>query len=139
MRYMIRTLLFSFLFPVVAFAHGGVEDGHPDQPIPASPELFAIARVIAIEGEHPDTFVGITRTVQTLRLRIISGADTGVEWTVENGILGDRADMRYKVGDKVVVESLTKVDGNVSFLLREKYRLPSLGWLVVAFLILAVA
>jgi uncharacterized membrane protein len=46
--------------------------------------------------------------------------------------------MEYNVGDKVTVEILTKIDGSTSFILREKYRLPSLGWLLAAFLALAV-
>ncbi len=132
-----RVILFSLLFPVAVFAHGGVDDGHPDEPLPVAGERFAVAEVMAIEDERPDTFAGIDRTVQTLRLKILSGADAGKEWTVENGILGNREDMFYKVGDRITVESITKVDGSTSFIMREKYRLPSLGWLVVGFLILA--
>ncbi len=138
MRRILSYAALTILFPVFAYAHGGVDDGHPDIPVPTTGERFAIAEVISIEGERPDTFAGVDRIVQNLRLRIVSGPDTGVEWMVENGILGLRADMRYAVGDKVIVESMVKVDGSVSFILRETYRLPSLGWLLVGFLVLAV-
>ncbi len=137
-RVRIPALIISLFLPIAVGAHGGVDDGHPDQPLPVAGERFAIARVVSIEREYPDTFAGVDRIVQDLKLRVISGPDTGLEWNVENGILGGRADMRYKVGDKVVVETLTKVDGSVSFILREKYRLPSLGWLLVAFMALAL-
>lgn len=123
-----------FVLPMIVGAQG-VETESPPSFVG---ERFAIARVISIEREYPDTFAGVDRIVQDLRLRVVSGPDTGLEWNVENGILGGRADMRYKVGDKVVVESITKVDGSVSFILREKYRLPSLGWLLVAFMTLAL-
>lgn len=141
-RHMRRTfVLLSCCFallssPLAASAQGGADNGHPNDP--PETDRFAVAQVIAIEGEHPDTFAGVDRIVQNLKLRVITGPDTGKEWTVENGILGGRKDMEYAVGDKVTVEMLTKIDGSVSFILREKYRLPSLGWLLVAFIALAV-
>ena len=101
-------------------------------------ETFATATVTEIVSETDASFADIDRTVQVVRLRVDDGPEAGRTVEVENGILGGREDMRLAVGERVVLETLRKTDGEILHLVREKYRLPSLLWLTVAFVGLAV-
>lgn len=131
LRMFTRFLLLIAILTVTSSAHA--------QGVVSPGEQFSVARVIAIESERPDTFAGMHRTVQMLRLRVTSGTDAGHEWTVENGILeGQEKTMRYAVGDQVVVDALTKVDGSKEYVMRERYRLPALGWLTALFFVLVI-
>lgn len=132
-----RSLIVGMVLMVSAAFFGFTQHAHAQQSSVIPGERFAVAQVIDITDEYDEVFAGINRTVQMLRLKVLSGQDTGLEWTLESGIIGDRADMRYDVGDKVVVEVITKIDGTQSFIMRERYRLPSLGWLLAAFVGLA--
>ncbi len=96
------------------------------------------ARVTAIEHVETDASMGLTREVQTVRLRLESGPEEGTETRLENGIVNDREDMRLHEGDRVVLEQLEKSDGTVRYLVREQYRLPALVMLVAGFCVLAV-
>ena len=55
-------------------------------------QKFGIAQVISIESEHEEHTMDIPRTVQRVHLRMISGIDTGKEWTLDNAVLNERED-----------------------------------------------
>jgi len=99
---------------------------------------FARAKVLEIINETQDNDYGFERVVQTVRLRVMSGQYEGQEFTLENGILNGRADMTLAEGETVVVERLRKPDGSTDWLIREKYRLPALLWLIILFFIAAI-
>ncbi|MBM3231557.1 YibE/F family protein [Candidatus Peregrinibacteria bacterium] len=101
-------------------------------------EEFATAKVIRILIEVDDDAFGFQRKVQQVRLRLTSGPDAGTEFSTENGILNDREDMRMSEGETIVVRKLIKSDGSVEYLTAEKYRLPTVIWIGVFFLILTV-
>ncbi|MDB4978464.1 MAG: lipoprotein [Candidatus Peribacteria bacterium] len=100
---------------------------------------FERGKVLAITKEVPDNFAGIDRTVQTVHIKITAGPDTGKEFDLENGVLGNRNDMRLSVGETVVLEKLEKSDGNIEYQVREKYRLPAVLYLGLFFVVLAFA
>jgi uncharacterized membrane protein len=117
-----------FLWPVFG-AHA--------QGIPVPTEEFMRAKVTRIIDEREDVSFGIRRTAQHVVLRITSGDEKGKDVTMENGILGDRADMTLTAGETVIVKRVA-YDGKSTYLITEKYRLPAILSLMVFFLVLTV-
>jgi uncharacterized membrane protein len=103
-----------------------------------SNEQFGVAKVMHIVGERHEDSMGIARTVQEVELKIESGIDAGYSWTLENSVIDGREDMRLSVGQRVVIEKQTKMNGESQYLVRETYRLPQIGWLVVFFLAITI-
>lgn len=96
-------------------------------------QLYVRAKVVAITQERTDTVAGLERTVQAAQLRILSGPDTGLDMQIENGILPNRADMRLRTGETIIMQRLEQPSGEVQYLVREKYRLHVLLLLTLAF------
>jgi len=108
-----------------------------DAAIDRTRDDFYTATVLSILGEIRDEDPDFPRTVQTVRMRLNDGRDNP-EFTMENGVLPGRGDMLLKEGETVVVERLSKADGSVQYLVREKYRLWHIVALVAAFVVAAV-
>lgn len=104
-------------------------------PSAAPTEEFMRATVIKILQETKGEDYGVDRTDQQVTLRIMSGDEQGKELTVDNAILNNRSDMRLVEGETVILRKID-YEGRVRYLIAEKYRLPSLLWLGVFFLIL---
>ncbi len=101
-------------------------------------DSYATATVQVILSEEQDDAAGFSRTVQTVQLSVESGPLAGEDVITENAILGERADMRLAVGDRVVLERIVQVDGTERLLIREPYRLPSLVLIASIFAALAM-
>lgn len=101
---------------------------------PDAGEEFHVATVTAINDQYQDEYAGMKRTVQKVTLLL----DTGDAVSVENGILPGRGDMVLSQGEKIVVSKLDMADGEIRYLIREKYRLHSLFFLALAFVFLCV-
>ncbi|HLD71921.1 MAG TPA: YibE/F family protein [Candidatus Peribacteraceae bacterium] len=122
-----RWLLLAFLLSSVPLRAAAQTEPH---------EEYMRAHILEILSETSEEFAGIDRTVQIVRMEIISGPDDGEIFELENGILQDRADMRLRQGETIVMRKLVKSDGTSEYLIAEKYRLPSLFWLSAFFLLL---
>ncbi len=105
----------------------------------APSEEFFTARITAVSDTERETVLGMERALQTLTLRLEGGPDAGKEISQENGVLPGREDTRFAVGERVVVSRQTDAAGTVTYLLREKYRIPQLLWLTAFFVVLALA
>lgn len=111
-----------------------------DQFVPAQPpegiinEEYGVAVVQAVLSEVQDNAYGFEHATQQVRMRMNDGS----EFILENGILGSRSDMRLHVGEKIIIDRMTKVDGSVRYIFRERYRLPAIYWLVGAFVVLGI-
>ncbi len=81
---------------------------------------------------------GETSIVQKLTIRLTSGPDAGKSISVENDAISDREDLLYKKGEMLVVDTLTRADGSVEYMAKERYRLPGMGWALLLFLGLTV-
>jgi len=101
-------------------------------------EVFATARVEQILSERQDNAYGFDRVVQTVKFRFTNGPEEGEEFQTENVILNDRADMRLRAGETVIIDTQTNANGEVTRLIRDKYRLPNLLWLVAFFIVLTL-
>lgn len=105
------------------------------QEIPTQPsESFTVGRVLEILSQTTDEFAGLTREVQLVRIQL----DSGETIEIENGILPGRGDMELREGEKVVISKLSLVDGGTRYLIRDKYRLPSLLLLGFFFVLLCI-
>lgn len=119
----------SFLLPFATYAQTEGTDRTRDE--------FFTATVTSIVSETRDDDPEFPRTVQTVRLRL-DGVRPAEEFVLENGVLDGRSDMSLSEGETVVVEKLTKSDGSIEYLLKEKYRLRNMVLLVGAFVVLAL-
>lgn len=126
------TLLLSAILVGMSVSIGALAQ---DTAISVPTEEFMRAKVVRILQETKGEAYGFDRTVQQVILRITSGEETGKELPIENGILGDRTDMRLVEGETVIVRKM-EYEGEAKYLIAEKYRLPSLLWLGVFFLVL---
>ncbi|HRH93860.1 MAG TPA: YibE/F family protein, partial [Candidatus Peribacteria bacterium] len=70
--------------------------------------------------------------------RMLDGADAGTVFSMDNGILANRDDMRLQAGQQVIIDRMTKADGSVQYAMRERYRLPAIYWLLGAFVVLGI-
>ena len=121
--------LLLLLLPAPTFAQ-------PDVPVLDS---YVRAEVITLTEEKEEAVFGdMSRQVQTATFRILDGVDAGTTYTTENGILNDRDDMRLHEGETMILQRIIQPDGTASYLLREKYRLPSLLGLTIFFFLLGV-
>jgi uncharacterized membrane protein len=135
----------TFLFSILVI--GNILFGVPvhaqtpelDEGLLTPPETsYARGKVMRILNEEmDDNLSGFEREVQTVQIRVLTGNEKGEEVTLENGILQNRADMRLHEGETVILEKLHKTNGEVSYLIREKYRLPSVVLLVLIFVALS--
>lgn len=122
----------------VAASAQDMQDDLPSEQIGTPQEEFFTAKVIKILSEQNQNDYGIHRKVQQVRLRITSGSEKGKEFETENGVLDGREDTILREGESVVVDKQTRSDGETSYLITEKYRLPSMMWVVAFFLVLTL-
>jgi len=123
-----RRLLFLslFTFAFLPATHAQVEDPRSDD--------FFTATVEEIISEEVDVDPSFPHTVQTVRFRL----DDGETFVLEHVAAGN-GNPKLTVGERLVAERLTKSDGSVEYLVKEKYRLPGVIWLLVLFAIAVIA
>ena len=128
--YILTSLLLTSLFLPL----GGAFAQAPSQP----ETEYVRAKVTAIVSEEETSSGGMARVVQRVRVAIVSGSEREKEILIENGILPGREDMRLRTGETVIIEKLQMIDGETRYLIRDTYRLPSLLWLTLLFLVLGI-
>ncbi len=104
------------------------------QPMPE--DTYLTATVLEVLSQERRDDLGITRTVQRIRLEVSDGTVHVLDSAVIDGEPGQRLVSR---GETVTVERLLKEDGTTVYLIRDVYRLPALLWLCLGFLALTVA
>lgn len=124
---LVRFFLGAFLFC------GSVFPAYAQNLPDLTKDEFFTAEVIAVEDERTEEGPDGPSTVQTLRF-----ATEEETFVLENGVPAGRDDLRLEEGETVVVERLTKSDGTVEYLLRERYRLPRMLLLLALFALAAV-
>ena len=101
-------------------------------------EEFSTAKVMSILGEDNSNEYGVDEKIQHVHFQIQDGPDVGKELDIDNGVINGREDMRLSAGEVVVLDRTSKSDGSVLYLVKEKYRLPSVIWLTILFIGLTV-
>lgn len=123
-----RSLLIALflLVPTLVSAQGAV-------PVVDS---YIKAKVVSVSVEREEGDLG--RSIQEVKLVILNGEDAEKEITIENTVLHQREDMQLQEGETVIMQRIIRPSGEVEFVLREKYRLPSLFLLTLLFFGLGV-
>lgn len=102
------------------------------------------ARVLDIKEKEivpseEDVFLTETYVIQEITLQILGGKFKNKEKIVENNTLYNPLGLGININDKVLVFVEEFEDGTSSFYIQDYWRLPSLMWLVVVFLLLLLA
>ena len=101
-------------------------------------ENYVRATVEHVAPDVERNFGGILRILQIVELQLLDGNDAGTSISIENGVLNNREDMRLHEGETIVMQRVISPNGEVDYLVREKYRLPALFWLLVFFFTLGI-
>lgn len=128
----------GFLVPLAVSAQGADQFIPAELPIHIVSDDYGTAQVVTVYREIPSIVAGYEHITQKLRLKILSGPGAGEEFDADNGMLKGHEQGRLKEGDVVVLETMVQSDGLTRRLLRDPYRLPAMGWLIVIFASLAV-
>lgn len=88
--------------------------------------------------EQKKTVDGQSWYYQELDFRVEKGSLAGQVMEIVNGEMGNSRTDRYEVGDKLIVGYGEMVDGDSYFYIIDYVRKEMLGWLLVAFVVLAV-
>lgn len=99
-------------------------------------QSYAKARVVQVVQEATDSYAGLTRTSQTVRVVFLSGNQKDLE----QGLAFESAEaQKLREGDRIVVGSMpNSQSGGSEYVIVDRYRLPSLYIIVGIFLVLAV-
>lgn len=129
-----RTIRFPLVISIILF--GITQTSHAIDSVPPI-DTFATATITAVLGERNENAYGYQRTVQDILMTITSGTDDGMVLRTENSIIGGKEDMRMKEGDHIVVRTTQTADG-ITYVPAESYRLPSILWITIGFLLLTI-
>jgi len=135
----ILALVIFVFVPSFVCAAGNAEQFVPAElPINIIGEDYATAKVLTVYREVRNTIAGYDHLMQKLHLRILSGPDAGQEFDADHGMLHDQQSLKLGPGDIVTLQTLRQSDGVVRRIIRDPYRLPAIGWLIVIFAFLCV-
>ena len=98
---------------------------------PAS-DSYVRAKVLSVNLE------GSEEGIQYVQMQILNGEDKGKMIIYENTAISDREDMQLHQGETVIMQRLQRANGEVVFIMNEKYRLRSLWILTVLFFVLGI-
>ena len=99
---------------------------------------LAKARVTEVKSKDVEQSQHLSQITETLQATFLDGSEKGQSVEVDyNDTLTDLKIQEVKVGDIIVVGKIATPD-QTSYVLVDRYRLPYLGWIAAAFLILAI-
>ncbi|MFU8840586.1 MAG: YibE/F family protein [Nitriliruptoraceae bacterium] len=107
------------------------DDSEPLEPL-VTGELVAVE---VVPGE-PDEFLGLSGDTALLEVAVLDGPDAGT--TLELEVTTDGFP-ELRVGDRVLMDRLTDVDGELRYFITDLDRLPALLWLVGLFVVVVLA
>jgi uncharacterized membrane protein len=122
-----KYLLLIIMVVVLVLPLGAVAQNAP------APEEFYRGEVVRIKEERRDTLGagGRTALVQVVVVRFLEGPRVHEEETIDYGVFQD--DQALVVGQKIILSS-----PNGQTYIFDRYRLPTLGWMLVLFMALAI-
>lgn len=104
------------------------------------PDEYARGEVAAVENSEESVELEEPLLTETLRVRIISGAEKNKEVVVSHQVRGqDFASKKLEPGDTVVVVKSFTDAGEIDYYVTEPFRLPALAWLGILFFVLTIA
>lgn len=108
----------------------------PEDQVPPLESLIEgeIHSVTLIEGT-PDELAGISGEVAQLEVDLVDGPDAGERIELEINTDGFPS---FGVGDRVLLDRTTDVDGELRYFITDFQRLPTLSWLLALFVVTVV-
>lgn len=102
------------------------------------PDEYYLGRVVSLEKEETAVIGGVETHFRTYKVRLLDGQEKGKEVTIEdNDLDGAIRDAALKPGEKIALVKTTSVDGVASYHVADRYRLPALFWMALAFFVAA--
>lgn len=107
---------------------------HAQELVPDTQE-FILALVVQILNQETKNIPGTDTdyVYQTIQIRLIEGADAGKEMTIENDYLTLKAGERF-----YLMHTTNSADGRDTYSVSEPYRVPSLIWITILFIVVVV-
>lgn len=110
-----------------------------DLPVP-QPSVYYRARVTRILDEGEQTILDRSHPFQLVEVTLLAGPAAGTTQTIDHGTnYSIRPEQQVQGGDIVVVEYRPSADPSRAYSIIDRYRLPTLMWFTLLFLILAAA
>lgn len=102
-------------------------------------DMYFRAKVVVIEKEEATEELTEPLLIQTTRLVLTSGEESGKELTVEYQVRGAQAiEKKLQPGDAVIVDKNILPDGTINYYVTEPFRLNALAWLGILFFVVTV-
>jgi uncharacterized membrane protein len=125
---LIATLIAGLVFS------SGVAHAQVQEPTDSFALGEILSREITTEEATPDE---AGRDVLRTVVHIIDGPHAGTDFTQDDTEFSNQELHQFETGDRVVIQTIALGDGSLQHIMRDNYRLPSLGWLFVLFLLIA--
>lgn len=98
------------------------------------------AEVLEIVEEGQKDLGGIINPYQIIKVKILDGDKKGQELTIDNGgKLSITEAQKVRVGEKIIINSFDAGEAGTVYLVRDKYRLDSIFYIVLLFFLIVVA
>lgn len=98
---------------------------------------FMQAQVVRVEGVTTNPYSDYKSTIQTVDVTVLEGQSAGQTIKV-NYDSQNINDLALNVGDTVILEKATNSSGQTNYSIEDKYRLPFISFIAVAFIILVI-
>lgn len=133
MRKIIITSLVSgialFSFAVHGFA----------APLPEVPtDEYSVGRVLEVTKGREEEMLNLTQQFLNLRVLLLSGSEQGAEVVIEDADRFSGSNQEIRPGDKITVVKTWSTLTDAIYRVDDRYRLPAIGWIFVAFIGLVV-
>lgn len=131
--------VWALLTPISTSAEGQTTQLLPAElPIDIVSDEYGTAKVVTVYREIRDTVAGYEHLTQKLHLQILSGPGAGQTFDTDNGMLKGQEKAKLHEGDVVTLQTLEQSDGTLRRIIRDPYRLPAIGRLIILFALLCV-
>ena len=123
-----------FLFSKVTFAQNGqLNNAQPQEKVYKAEVLEVVDEGVTGSGEFKNPY-------QDVRLKLLNGPNKDKLLVLTHGEMSTlRPDMMVKKGEKVVVLEFSRPDGSLEYLITDKYRLDTIYYFAIAFILLVLA
>lgn len=137
-----KQLLTRFGLAILAIL---IFSGLLQKPIYANEDIPLITKDVKFEavveqilGEKKESILDTERTIQTLKVKIVTGKETGELLTIESGGLATASTQTYQKGDKIIISKIYQPDGTIDYIVLDYVRRDALIGLFVLFIAVAL-
>ncbi len=129
-------VLLALLFPTFACAAGSSTPITDPRLLP--PDQYFVGRILEISKGKVETSIGFTNQFFNYKIELIGGKDKGKLIEIEDDRFGTDIAQGPQIGDRVTVVAVWETDTQLRYSIDDKYRLPTIGWILALFLGLVI-